>query len=114
MSDRKRVIIPSLHSRFNPLRGDRAPTIDLNPAAALGDLCLLCDWHQGADVQEAAETIKDQIASIGVRETDLILSTGSPLLLGVVFTIYADHFQTVNVLEWERATHSYVIQSINS
>lgn len=108
-----RLLIASLHSRYNPLTGNVDPTIDLNPASKIGELVLLSDWRQGHDPQEAIEQIKDTIQTIGLREDDLILSAGSPLLLGVLLAIYSDHHQTARVLEWERSSSSYVVQTVN-
>lgn len=104
------VFIPHIPTRFEPLNGERVPTIDLNPAASYGTLRLLANLNCGGPVTQdllptALEQIRNGLSTMS--HDDYIVAVGDPVLLAAAIAYAADMHGKVKVLRWDRHTKSY-------
>lgn len=110
------VFIPHVPTRYEPLKGGRVPTIDLNPAAEHGTLVLLADLECGGPVTQellpkALEQIHDKLSQMTCD--DYIVAVGDPILVAAAIAYAADQHGKVKVLRWDRHSKRYVALEVD-
>lgn len=103
-----RVFIPSLPTRFDIATNSRIPSIDLNPAAAFGELVHMT--NEGDTIEEAMDKIHSAVSTMD--EDDYILAVGDVALIAAALVYANDRFSSAKLLQWSRKSHKYNIQEV--
>lgn len=103
------VYIPSLPTRYDAATGQRVPSLDLNPAAAYGDLVNMVDGPV-EDIPAAISIIKEKVPRI--MDFDYVLAVGDVILTTALIAYVCAQNGSAHVLRWDRKRHEYDIVEV--
>lgn len=104
---KRKVFVPSVPTRFDPVEGGRVPAIDLRPATTYGELVVMCRARsplQQSDLPTMSE-LRAQLAEL--RPEDYVLAAGDPVLIGMTLAAALTVQPRVLVLRWSRTAADY-------
>lgn len=99
------VFIPSVPSRYDPLTGQRVPSVDLSKAESFGALKPLTEMRSHYDFSESIEEVRDGMAHF--RKGDAVVAVGDVILVAAAIAYACDMFGSVQVLRWDREQREY-------
>ncbi len=100
------VLIPHVHTKYDPISKQRVATIDLTEAQEYGELEVVTSGD--VDIVDAIETLYRRIAEGEFEPTDYILAIGDPLLIAAALSYAAEKLGgSVAVLRWRRSAKHY-------
>lgn len=101
----RRVLIPHLYTKYDPITKQNVASIDLKEAQEYGELLPVVSGNFDPDL--ALDTLWQTITETFERE-DYILAIGDPLMIGAALAYAADKIGgPINVLRWERNRKAY-------
>lgn len=110
---KRKVFLPHVPTRYDPLSGNRVPVIDLKPAADFGELVSMVADGPTPSPETIDNFINQVCSSIESMEPhDYIVATGDPVLISAAIHYAAKKFDFVNVLRWDRQSHTYRLMEI--
>lgn len=98
------VYIPSLTTRYDMATQQEVPVIDLNPAAAYGELRVLAS-------EPVTERDVDRVR-VDIEPGDYILAVGDVVLLAALIAHAISRNGSVNVLRWDKYTRDYNVWEV--
>jgi len=103
-----KVFLPHVPIRRDPISGNTAPIVNLNPALAFGELVPLLApdrFVHGDYLQDAVDDCREAAKQIGVE--DWICCLGDSVLLAVTLMTAGERNGRVKLLRWDRNKRTY-------
>lgn len=106
------VLIPHVHTKYDPISKQRVATIDLTEAQEYGELEVVTSGD--VNVPDGVNQLYDRIMDGEFTASDYILAIGDPLLIGAALSYAAEKIGgPVTVLRWNRFGKHYETVEFN-
>lgn len=105
----RRVFVPSVPTRYDPVSEDRVAAVDLRSAAAYGELVVLAKINSPVYQEDLDSGLLAAVRS-GVRAMhpeDYLLALGDPVLIAVAASEAARTLGRVKILRWSKRNSDY-------
>lgn len=104
----KRVFLPHVPTRFDPLSQTRVASIDFTPATKFGQLVELTNFDRAVasgDINDALDQIQTNLSAL--TPNDFIVAAGDPILIAAAISYANDLIGVARVLRWDRQSSQY-------
>lgn len=109
-----RVFVPHIPSRFDKATHTRHPAIDLEPAAAFGEVVFCVSPYARTGPNFITQAIREQRDALAdFRPEDFIVCAGDPILIASAMSFAGKRCGgPVRVLRWDKRHHIYELMEV--
>lgn len=103
-----RIYTPSVPTRYDPATESRVSSVDLRPAMQFGDMIVMLPDPLQMNTDNCSKMLDALHGAIGnICPEDFIIAIGDPIIISAAIAYACEINGFVQVLRWDRQTHSY-------